>query len=104
MQKERNWLIEQLQRYARETHTRVSFLSGDVHCAAVGVLKTLVKGKNAAEVPPPADHRYMLNVVTSESRPSVSLLRWERACSGADMADRRARACVLLAGAIVNTP
>ena len=75
MQKERNWLIEQLQRYARETHTRVSFLSGDVHCAAVGVLKTLVKGKNAAEVPPPADHRYMLNVVTSESHP-VSLLRW----------------------------
>ena len=52
----------------------MSFLSGDVHCAAVGVLKTLVKGKNAHEVPPPQDHRYMLNVVTSEcARPLASV-------------------------------
>jgi hypothetical protein len=37
-----------------------------VHCAAVGVLKTLApKGKSKMEVPPPQDYRYMLNVVTS---------------------------------------
>lgn len=43
---------------------RVSFLSGDVHCAAVGVLKTL-KVKNSPEVQPAQDYRYMVNVVTS---------------------------------------
>ena len=43
----------------------MTFLSGDVHCAAVGVLKTLTKGKNHTDVPPPQDYRYMLNVVTS---------------------------------------
>lgn len=63
--KERNWFIEQLQQYAQRTRTRVTFLSGDVHCAAVGVLKTLVKGKNAQDVPAAADFRYMINVVTS---------------------------------------
>jgi hypothetical protein len=35
-----------------------------VHCAAVGVLKTLVKGKSK-EVDPALDMRYMLNVCTS---------------------------------------
>lgn len=63
--KERNWLIEQLQKVARSRRVRVTFLSGDVHCAAVGVLKTLVKSKKDQEVPPPMDFRYMLNVVTS---------------------------------------
>ncbi|KAF8803514.1 hypothetical protein BYT27DRAFT_7225881 [Phlegmacium glaucopus] len=62
--KERNWLIEQLQNFARLKHIRVSFLSGDVHCSAVGVLKTL-KGKHKTEVSPLTDHRYMVNVVTS---------------------------------------
>jgi hypothetical protein len=42
----------------------VSFISGDVHCAAVGVLKTL-KSKQNPEVPPIQDWRYMVNVVTS---------------------------------------
>ncbi|KAG6831193.1 hypothetical protein H0H92_012333 [Tricholoma furcatifolium] len=62
--KERNWLIEQLQIFALRKRIRITFLSGDVHCAAVGVLKTL-KGKSKQEIPPPMDHRYMLNVVTS---------------------------------------
>lgn len=49
---------------------RISFLSGDVHCAAVGVLKTLVRssgGKNnrTIDVPPDVDFKYMINVVTS---------------------------------------
>ena len=64
-QKERNWLIEQLQNFARLHRIRVSFLSGDVHCAAVGVLKTL-KVKNKPEVSPSTDYRYMVNIVTSK--------------------------------------
>ena len=63
--KERNWFIEQLQFFAKAKRIRVSFLSGDVHCAAVGVLKTLATSKNAV-VLPPVDYRYMINVVTSE--------------------------------------
>jgi len=38
---ERNNLILKMQDYAAKTRTRITFLSGDVHCAAVGVLKTL---------------------------------------------------------------
>ncbi|KAG2157403.1 hypothetical protein DEU56DRAFT_764466 [Suillus clintonianus] len=68
--KERNWFIQQMQGIARMKSLRISFLSGDVHCAAVGVLKTLVRsngGKNnrTIDVPPETDYRYMLNVVTS---------------------------------------
>lgn len=74
-QRERNWLIEQLQHFARAKHIRVSFLSGDVHCAAVGVLKTYVKGKKDPDIPPAMDYRYMLNVVTSKlaSVPDMSV-------------------------------
>ncbi|EMD34460.1 hypothetical protein CERSUDRAFT_97712 [Gelatoporia subvermispora B] len=63
--KERNWFIEETQKIAQAKHIRISFLSGDVHCAAVGVFKTLRKGKNAPEIQPPMDHRYMLNIVSS---------------------------------------
>ncbi|KAJ8463846.1 hypothetical protein ONZ45_g17443 [Pleurotus djamor] len=63
-QKERNWFVLQLQRFALEKRIRVSFLSGDVHCAAVGIFKTL-KSKKEVEIPPSADHRYMVNVITS---------------------------------------
>ena len=66
MQRERNWLIQELQKYALATHTRVSIVSGDVHCSAVGVLKTLVRDKKKQDIPPQLDHRYMINVVTSE--------------------------------------
>ncbi|KIJ37701.1 hypothetical protein M422DRAFT_60910 [Sphaerobolus stellatus SS14] len=62
--KERNWFIETVQQFAKVKRIRVSFLSGDVHCAAVGVLKTLVKGKEPG-IAPAVDHRYMLNVVSS---------------------------------------
>lgn len=65
--KERNWFIEQLQNFAQLRQIRVTFLSGDVHCAAVGVLKTLsVQGsKHGPALNPVNDHRYMLNIVTS---------------------------------------
>ncbi|KAF8061567.1 hypothetical protein FPV67DRAFT_1563868 [Lyophyllum atratum] len=62
--KERNWFIEQLQLFALRQRIRVSFVSGDVHCAAVGVLKTL-KAKGRSELAPATDHRYMLNIVSS---------------------------------------
>lgn len=62
--KERNWLIEQAQVIAHAQRLRISFISGDVHCAAVGVLKTFT-GKKGPEVKPGIDHRYMINVVTS---------------------------------------
>ncbi|KAF9069811.1 hypothetical protein BDP27DRAFT_1324632 [Rhodocollybia butyracea] len=61
---ERNWLISKLQEFARAKSIRVSFLSGDVHCAAVGVFKSL-KDKNSPEITPAMDHRYMVNIVTS---------------------------------------
>lgn len=61
--KERNWFIEQLQLIAKTQRLRITFLSGDVHCGAVGVLKTLTAKKDP--IPPTIDHRYMLNVVTS---------------------------------------
>ena len=63
-QRERNWFIEQLQKVALAQRLRISFLSGDVHCAAVGVFKTL-KPKNGMELDPPSDYRYMVQIVTS---------------------------------------
>ncbi|KAF8710206.1 hypothetical protein RHS03_01884, partial [Rhizoctonia solani] len=64
--RERNWFVEQVQALAKAKRIRVTFLSGDVHCAAVGYFKTLVRGGGKGHaLDPLADHRYMLNVVTS---------------------------------------
>jgi hypothetical protein len=62
---ERNWFIEQLQSVALRQRIRISFVSGDVHCAAVGVFKTLIKNKKQPDITPAIDHRYMVNIVTS---------------------------------------
>jgi len=63
---ERNWFIGQCQRIALERRLRISFVSGDVHCAAVGVFMTLIKGSRTHfSLTHEKDHRYMLNVVTS---------------------------------------
>jgi hypothetical protein len=43
-------------------NARLTFLSGDVHLAAVGCLFTHKKTK---KLEPEQDHRYMLNIVTS---------------------------------------
>jgi len=64
-QQERNKLIEQFQFRARSQRLRITFVSGDVHCAAVGLFKTL-KQKNGSEIPLANDYRYMVNIVTSE--------------------------------------
>jgi len=52
-----------LQSLALLKKLRVTFLSGDVHCAAVGLLKTYSPG--GRDMDPKLDHRYMLNVVSS---------------------------------------
>lgn len=67
---ERNWFIQQLQALALERKLRISFLSGDVHLAAVGLFKTYPgKSKKAkhghGEIQPPMDHRWMLQIVSS---------------------------------------
>ncbi|KAL5529110.1 hypothetical protein ACEPAG_5084 [Sanghuangporus baumii] len=62
---ERNNFVINFAEFARRTHTRVTFLSGDVHCAAVGYFKTLVREKKGTDVPQNVDPRYMLNVITS---------------------------------------
>jgi hypothetical protein len=41
-----------------------------VHCAAVGMFKTLQKSKKRTAPLPEKDHRYMLDIVTSAFRPS----------------------------------
>lgn len=51
---------------ARDQGIRVTFVTGDVHCAAVGLFKTLVPGKKASPISPEQDYRYMLDVTTSE--------------------------------------
>jgi hypothetical protein len=62
--KERNWLVIECQRLALDLGVRITFLSGDVHLAAVGCLFTHKK-KGRTGVRPEEDHRYMLNVITS---------------------------------------
>jgi len=66
--KERNWLVVECQRLALVMHARITFLSGDVHLAAVGCLFT-PKGKRPGwrgkELKPEEDWRYMLNIITS---------------------------------------
>lgn len=89
VQRERNWFIEQLQTIARTQRLRITLLSGDVHCAAVGVLKTFT-GKKDPEVAPGLDHRYMINVVTSKH--------------GFPTSERCQTKIPRLLGAIVNTP
>lgn len=61
---ERNWLVLECQKLAMEMSARITFLSGDVHLAAVGCLFTRQKGSKK-KIQPEQDYRYMLNVVTS---------------------------------------
>lgn len=62
--KERNRLVLECQKLALETNFRITFLSGDVHLAAVGCLFTKHRGDHKPRNPE-KDHRYMLNVITS---------------------------------------
>ncbi|CAN6653439.1 hypothetical protein TRVA0_026S01596 [Trichomonascus vanleenenianus] len=57
--KERNWLVEELLAFARDTKVRVTILSGDVHLAAIGRFYT----KN--RLPAEQDPNMMLNIISS---------------------------------------
>lgn len=61
---ERNKLITELQKIAEETSVRVTILAGDVHLAAMGRFYSNPKSTDASAWPE-ADHRLMLNVVSS---------------------------------------
>ncbi|CAD6581578.1 MAG: hypothetical protein CYPHOPRED_001655 [Cyphobasidiales sp. Tagirdzhanova-0007] len=56
---ERNWLIVECRQLATERRMRITFLSGDVHLAAVGRIF------DKRGVPPERDPSYMLNIVSS---------------------------------------
>lgn len=63
--KERNWLVLECQKLALKMNARITFLSGDVHLAAVGCLFTKTRHGRKQAIEPEKDYRYMLNVVTS---------------------------------------
>lgn len=56
-------LIEQCQRIALENHVRISFVSGDVHCAAVAAFFTVPKKSHRLREA--EDPKYMVQIVTS---------------------------------------
>jgi len=58
---ERNNLLMRFQALSKDTNTRVTFLSGDVHLAAIGRFYS----SPALKVPTERDHRYMVNVISS---------------------------------------
>ncbi|KAG0146474.1 hypothetical protein CROQUDRAFT_44351 [Cronartium quercuum f. sp. fusiforme G11] len=62
--KERNWLVVECQKLAVTNRLRIAFLSGDVHCAAVGRFSSL-KGPLKGSLDPAKDPKYMLNVISS---------------------------------------
>ena len=91
-QPERNWLIRQLQELAQLHQIRISFLSGDVSCAAVGFFKTHAKDKVSQKT----DYRYMVNVVTSKF--------WRLKLLVARGFNNFPLMLLLFQGAIVNSP
>lgn len=58
--KERNQFVTRLQNLAHSSNVRITVLAGDVHLAAVGRFRA-----RDTSVPSEADHRLMLNVVSS---------------------------------------
>ncbi|CDZ97664.1 hypothetical protein [Phaffia rhodozyma] len=61
---ERNWLVEQCQRISVEQRLRISFVSGDVHCASATTFHTVPHHKHDP-IPAEQDPKWMLQVVTS---------------------------------------
>lgn len=58
--------MEQCQTLALEKHVRISFLSGDVHCAAAACFHTMPEGLlKGRRLDKEVDPKYMLQVVTS---------------------------------------
>lgn len=59
--KERNDLIRRFQQLSKSRNVRITFLSGDVHLAAIGRFYSLPR----FNIAPENDHRYMVNVISS---------------------------------------
>lgn len=58
---ERNDLVHRFQRFAADRNVRITFLSGDVHLAAIGRFYS----KTSLGIKPENDPRYMVNVISS---------------------------------------
>ncbi|KAJ1929128.1 hypothetical protein IWQ60_001436 [Tieghemiomyces parasiticus] len=78
---ERNELVSRLQKFAQTRSIRVTFLSGDVHCCAVGKFMSKPSRKSGsagATLAHTKDHRLMYQVVSSaivNAPPPLALLR-----------------------------
>lgn len=57
---ERNWLVEETQKLQLEKRLRVSYLSGDVHCAAVSIFH-----HSKQKLDPAKDPKYQVQIVSS---------------------------------------
>ncbi|POS84294.1 hypothetical protein EPUL_003418 [Erysiphe pulchra] len=71
---ERRFLVEQLQKIAKDYSVRISFLGGDVHLAAVGRFYSNPRH----EIPISQDHRYMANIISSAivNKPPPSIIAY----------------------------
>ncbi|RKF53168.1 Uncharacterized protein OnM2_108019 [Erysiphe neolycopersici] len=71
---ERRFLVEQLQKIAKDYSVRISFLSGDVHLAAVGRFYSNPRH----EIPISQDYRYMANIISSAivNKPPPSIVAY----------------------------
>lgn len=56
---ERNWFVKECQKLALERHFRITYLSGDVHCASAS------KFHSTKKTDPAKDPKYMLQVISS---------------------------------------
>lgn len=62
---ERNEILGRLQDFARKRSIRVTFLSGDVHCAAFSMFRSDKETRIAHQLQPQNDHRLMYQVIAS---------------------------------------
>ncbi|RKP36140.1 hypothetical protein BJ085DRAFT_24061 [Dimargaris cristalligena] len=86
---ERNDFVTRLQEFARTRSIRVTFLSGDVHCCAVGKFYSRVR--KGVQIPHKQDHRLMYQVVSSaivNAPPPLALLRTLHVTSGLNTFDK----------------
>lgn len=62
---ERNNILSRLQDFAKERNIRVTFLSGDVHCAAFSMFRSDKHVRHKLKLKPENDHRLMYQVISS---------------------------------------
>lgn len=62
---ERNRILGRLQDFAKQRSIRVTFLSGDVHCAAFSMFRSDKHVRHKLHLKPENDHRLMYQVISS---------------------------------------